>query len=100
LYTSSINLYEVYYDALRRSPPDKANELLNDLYSLPLTVIQAVDQSLMQSAGYFKTTYRISLADSFALGLAKQLQAHLVTSDHHEFDVIDKSGEVDFFWLR
>lgn len=100
LYVSAINLYEIYYDAVRRSSPDKANELLHDLYSLPITIVQAVDELLMQEAGYFKATYRISLADSIALGLARQLQANLVTSDHHEFDAIDQSGDITFFWLR
>jgi hypothetical protein len=42
----------------------------------------------------------MSLADSFALGLAKQLNARVVSTDHHELDAVEKSGEVQFFWLR
>ena len=39
-------------------------------------------------------------ADSFALALAAQLDASLISTDHHEFDDVEKSGEVKFFWLR
>jgi predicted nucleic acid-binding protein len=100
LYAASVNLYEVYYGALKRGSLDKAEELLKDLYSLPLTVVETLDQTLIRLAGHFKTAYRLSLADSVALALAKQFNAHLVSTDHHEFDVIEKSGEVQFFWLR
>ena len=42
----------------------------------------------------------ISLADSVALAFAKNREAELVTSDHHEFDALDKLGELSFFWIR
>ena len=100
LYAASVNFYQVYYDALRRGTPEKAEQLLLDLYSLPVTVVEIVDQNVMRVAGYFKTTYRLSLADSVALALAKQFSARLVSTDHHEFDVLEKAGEVQFFWLR
>jgi hypothetical protein len=44
--------------------------------------------------------YRVSLADSVALGLAQQHNAHLVSSDHHEFDPIDEDGKARFQWIR
>jgi predicted nucleic acid-binding protein len=49
---------------------------------------------------YFKANYKISVADSFALGLAKVNQAVLVSGDHHEFDIIEKAGELKFHWFR
>ena len=54
----------------------------------------------MQHAGGFSTAYRISLADSVALGLAQQHNAHLVGRDHHEFDPIDRDGKPRFRWIR
>ncbi|HSN75666.1 MAG TPA: hypothetical protein VL334_11365 [Anaerolineae bacterium] len=47
-----------------------------------------------------KVAYRISLADSVALGLTQQLDASLVSSDHHEFDRIDQDGKLRFHWIR
>jgi len=100
LYASSINIFEVYYDALRRTTSQKADELLVDLYEMPIIIVETVDRALIRAAGYFKTTYRISVADSIALGLAKHLNAYLVSTDHHEFDVIEASGDVLFSWPR
>lgn len=100
LYATSVNLYEVYYDALRHTSPGKAEELLADLYALPITVVESVDRSLIRLAAHFKTMHRMSVADSFALALARQLGASLVSTDHHEFDDVEKSGEARFFWLR
>jgi predicted nucleic acid-binding protein len=100
LYAMSINLYEVYYDALRHTSVEKAEELLADLYALPITVIENIDRPLIRRAAHFKTSYRMSVADSFALALATQLDASLISTDHHEVDDVEKSGEAKFFWLR
>ncbi|MCI0691519.1 type II toxin-antitoxin system VapC family toxin [candidate division KSB1 bacterium] len=100
LYVASINIYEVYYDALRSGSLDDAEELLNDLYALPITIVETIDQNIMRQAAHFKITHKMSLADSIALGLAKHLNARVVSTDHHEFDAVEKSGEVKVFWLR
>jgi hypothetical protein len=26
--------------------------------------------------------------------------ASIITADHHEFDIIEKTEDVDFFWIR
>ena len=88
LYVAAVNVYELFYDCLKRDTAT-AQQLVDDVYGLPLTVVEALDRALMQHAGGFKATYRVSLADSVALGLAQQHNAHLVSSDHHEFDPID-----------
>jgi PIN domain nuclease of toxin-antitoxin system len=100
LFTSSVNLYEVYYDALRHSSPEMADSLLTDLYTMPMTVIETIDRTMIRAAGYYKTAHSMSVADSFALALANQLDAHLVSTDHHEFDPVDNSGDAKFFWVR
>jgi predicted nucleic acid-binding protein len=100
LYATSVNVYEVYYDALRHTSAEKAEELLTALYELPVTVIENVDKGFIRLAAYFKTKHRVSVADSFALALAKQLEAQLASTDHHEFDAVDESGDAVFFWLR
>ena len=99
LYASSVNIYEVYYDCLRRDE-STARRLVDDVYHLPLIVIEALDRGLMEMAGAFKVRQRVSLADSLALALAQHLNASLVSTDHHEFDPIEQSGAVQFKWLR
>ena len=100
IFIASVNLYEVYYDSVRRSSANKAEEVLNDLYEMPVTVVETIDRAIMRPASHFKTAFKLSLADSIALGLAKQLGAQVVSTDHHEFDVVEKSGEITFFWPR
>ena len=39
-------------------------------------------------------------ADAFALALAERLSVPLVTTDHHEFDAVERKGHVRFLWLR
>ena len=92
-------MYELFYDCLKRDAAT-AHQLVDDIYRLPITVIEVLDRPLMQSAGAFKVAYRISLADSVALGLAQQLDAQLVSSDHHEFDQIEADEKACFFWIR
>lgn len=66
----------------------------------PNGLMETINRNLMQAAGFFKTKYRVSLADSIALALAQQLDARLVSTDHHEFDTIEKAGIIQLLWLR
>jgi PIN domain nuclease of toxin-antitoxin system len=99
LLVASVNVYEVFYDCLKRDEA-RALQLVNDVYGLPITVIETLDRPLMYAAGWFKVTYRVSLADSIALALAQQSSAHLVSSDHHELDPIEHDGKMRFQWIR
>lgn len=99
LYVASVNVYEVFYDCLKRDAAT-AGLLLDDIYSLPVTIVETLDRPLMDASGQFKITYRVSLADSIALGLAQILSARLVSTDHRELDQIDRDGKMQFYWLR
>jgi hypothetical protein len=50
--------------------------------------------------GVIKVEERPSFADAFALALAERLNIPLVTTDHHEFDAIERKGHFRFLWLR
>ena len=39
-------------------------------------------------------------ADAFALALAERLHVPLITTDHHEFDAVERKGHFRFMWLR
>lgn len=90
---------ELYYDELR-SEKQKDDSILQSLNSYPIIYIDNIIVNMIRWMGYFKTTYKISFADSFVLATAKLNDATVVTSDHHEFDVIEKSGDVAFEWIR
>jgi len=96
----AVNAGEVYYDMLRVSGKDKASELFEDISELPITVIWGLDISLIELSGKYKTSYRISYADSFVLALAERENAIVISTDHHEFDIVEKTGILSFYWLR
>jgi predicted nucleic acid-binding protein len=96
----SANLSEVYYDFWRRANKETADSILSDLPVLPIELINIISAQMIQTIGHFKNSYKISFADSFVLATAKLNGARIVTSDHHEFDVVEKSGDVAFEWIR
>jgi predicted nucleic acid-binding protein len=101
LYLATINLFEVYYDFLKRGASEtEAENLLDDLYNLPVSIVDKIDRSWLKNAAKLKVGYSISVADSLGLALAQQLQASLITADHHEFDAIELAGEAKFYWIR
>lgn len=100
IFVSIVNVYEVYYDACRADGEEKAKELLADIEKLPLKIIRNIDKEVIIKAARFKVDFSISLADSIALGLGKELSAKVVTADHHEFDKIEEKESADFYWIR
>ena len=95
-----INLGEVYYGFRRSEGEQKASDVLNKLLDLPVEYVTVVTLDLLKHAGKFKSEHRISYADAFVLALAETEQVQIVTSDHHEFDLVEAAGQMKFFWIR
>ena len=94
------SIAEVYYDFLKRADLTLAEQFLKDVNQLPLKVVTEISFDLIKAMGHFKTKYKISFADIFVLATAKLNNAAIITSDHHEFDIIEVSGELTFEWIR
>ena len=95
-----VNLLEVYYDDYRCHGKEAADNMLASVKALSIKIIKDTDESLFLEAGRMKALYRVSLADAFALAQAKVIGGILLTSDHHEFDIIEKKEPIDFMWIR
>jgi predicted nucleic acid-binding protein len=95
-----LNLLEVYYDLYRRSGKEVADSLLEEMRDNPVVIVSDISDEVFREAGRLKASYPLSLADSFAVALAKTRGATLITSDHHEFDVLQTRGEVSILWIR
>ncbi|RLD60435.1 MAG: type II toxin-antitoxin system VapC family toxin [Bacteroidetes bacterium] len=95
----AINFGEVYYDALKVSK-NKANHLFMIIEKLPIKIIWNIDKQLIEHAGSFKVDFKMSYADSFVLSTAKINNAHVVSSDHHEFDTVEQNTNLRFHWIR
>ena len=94
------NLLEVYYDAIRRYGLAAAESILAFEHENPVYIEQKLTNELFREAGRLKTSFKISIADSIALAEASVHGGYLVTSDHHEFDAIEQSGQIKFHWIR
>lgn len=100
IFISIVNVFEICYDLDRTSEDISGLDIYNDIKELPLTIIETIDKEQIEHAIFFKNQFKISVADSFALSLARKVNAILVTSDHHEFDEIEKEGLLNFLWIR
>jgi predicted nucleic acid-binding protein len=97
---NKVNLLEVYYFFRREHGKEYADTVLNSILS---SVVEVSDISIavLTEAGRIKTEHtRMSLADSLALAETSNRGGCLVTSDHHELDVVDQAGEINILWFR
>ncbi len=98
---SAINLLEIAYDAVRRTGDTQtAYDVLNAVNQLPLKIHWSINDEVFLQAAGFKAGYRISIADAIALASAAARGAPLATSDHHEFDPLEKQAAARFIWIR
>ena len=94
------NLGEVYYGFFREDGLTAAQTTWTNTLALPLALRRDTDDAFIQRVGVLKVEERISFADAFALALAERLNIPLITTDHHEFDAIERKGHFRFLWLR
>ena len=100
VYMNKLNLLEVYYTIRRQYGAIAADHLLNEIEKSPVIIKANLADDVFKEAGKPKATYKISLADSIALAEASVSGGTLGTSDHHEFDVIENSENIEFLWIR
>jgi predicted nucleic acid-binding protein len=96
---SKYNLLEVCYGFYRDDGHERAEEVLHDALSLPIEIIDELNDAVFREAGRFKARYSLALADAVALGLASANRKPLVTGDH-EFSPVEKDEGVAILWFR
>ena len=96
----SVTLLEVYYNLAKELGIDSADLFFELILETKIRIIYEITGNTIKNAGYFKSKYKISLGDSFVLATAKLYNATIVSSDHHEFDIIENSEKMDLLWIR
>ena len=84
VYMNKLNLFEVYYGIRRVEGIQQAEDFYSMSLRLPIIIIDGISDDVFREAGRIKTNYRMSLADSIALGETSVRGASILTSDHHE----------------
>lgn len=98
---SIINLLEVYYGVLRECGKEIADSIILKVKASAIEIIETISADVFKEAGRLKASYRISIADSIALAEASVSGCSLLTSDHHEFDMVEQSESgIKFHWIR
>jgi predicted nucleic acid-binding protein len=95
-----LNLLEVYYDTYRTIGKEQAEKLITEFLKQPVSINAEISDEIFDEAGRLKATYKISLADSVALAEAAVSGGALLSSDHHEFDMVEKNENIRFEWIR
>jgi PIN domain nuclease of toxin-antitoxin system len=94
------NLLEVHYGISRDFGLQVADDILTRTTTLPLQINDFISNDLLREASRLKVSYKLSLADALALGLASVSAAAIVTADHHEMDSVDEREAIEFCWIR
>ena len=81
-FVSLINLGEVYYQLFRKKGATRADSFWDEALrgEIPLTVVELTRKRVLE-VSRLKARYPIALADAFAVQLALEMQAPLVTGD-------------------
>lgn len=100
VYMNKLNLFESYYDIIRSRGLSQSEELYKYVQMSPIKIIDGISDTVFRKAGILKNQYKISLADSIAIGETLVMDASILTSDHHEFDIIEENENIRFSWIR
>ena len=96
VYMNKLNLLEVFYGIRRAEGLAQAENVYNKVSRLPIAIIDGISDDVFLEASRIKSMYKMSLAESIALGEASVMGASLITLDHHEFDTVKKNEGISF----
>jgi PIN domain nuclease of toxin-antitoxin system len=100
-FAHAVNLCEVFYDFYRANGSSIAAGAINDLVRAGIVENAQISTGFWQKVGMLKATLkRISLADCFLIALANQLQATVLTADHHEFNALAEQAVCAIDFIR
>ena len=99
LFINIIQVLEVYYDRIYIKGIEYAETVLESIYNSPITILHDISREIIKDAARFKTSYSMSLADTFAAATTKNLGAFLVTKDD-EMKEAEEAGEFSIIWLK
>ncbi|MCA1575448.1 MAG: type II toxin-antitoxin system VapC family toxin [Acidobacteria bacterium] len=94
LLMSVVNAGEVWYIIARRTSEADADRSIRELKQLGIEWVDA-DWDIVHEACRFKAKHKMSFADCFAVALAKQKKALLLTGDP-EFKQVEQEITIEF----
>lgn len=98
IWISSVNLGEVYYILLRRRGEPAARKMEEAIQQQSNVSVVDATWARARGAAAVKAKGGLSFADAFAVALARECGALLVTGDL-EYRSLEESGELRVLWL-
>jgi len=92
---SLINFGEIAYIIEREKGTEQATQMLADVRRLPL-ILREITEARVLAASQIKAHHVVSYADAFAIALAQELNATLVTGDP---EIWAKPELVSLLWV-
>lgn len=96
----AVNLLEVCYNAEREHGPEYVATLLQLMAGAGIETRGDFDPDFLRDASFLKVNYKMSLADTFGLSLARRLGCPFASTDHHELDAVKIAGVCDVLFIR
>jgi predicted nucleic acid-binding protein len=81
VYLHRINWGEIYYKTYKQKSKNDAKETISRVDKLAIIVEDICNKSFIESVAIIKSKNAVSYADAFAIALALELKAPLVTGD-------------------
>jgi predicted nucleic acid-binding protein len=100
IYMHSINLIEVCYYFFRKFGKEKSGIILEEIFKMPVNFVDIIDTTIFSETSRLKATYNIPLGDCIGLATAIKTEGVFVTADHSDFEAIEKTEAISFFWFR
>ena len=97
---NQINLLEVYYHICKTYNQDEAKKVITKLKEFPIEILIGLNESVFNEAGRIKAKYKIPLGDSIAVAECIINKGILVTSDHNDFEIFEKTEKLSINWFR
>ena len=97
---NQINLLEVYYNSIKKYDQNVANKILEGISELPIEIIIGLKNEVLKEAGRIKIKYKIPLGDSIVVAECIIGNGILVTSDHNDFEKLQKGENISINWFR
>jgi predicted nucleic acid-binding protein len=97
---NQINLLEVYYKVCNVYDQKEANKAMEKIKQFPIEIIVGLKDEVFNEAGRIKSKHKIPLGDSIAVAQCIIDGGILVTSDHNDFEKIEKTEKIKINWFR
>ena len=97
----AVNLLEIHYNFRRESDEayaDSIVELVSD--DMGVETRNDLDIDFLRDTSFLKNNHKMSLADTFAVALARRLSCELISTDHHELDAVLAAGVCQIHFIR